>query len=103
MKKIVQGNADIAEMCNRKKEENTADVLSYMESTKEEVCNIIKVGLRGLPEKIERAKSASEVTTALGTLIDKWAMISGGPSDNGKEDELSKSLREMAEELESDE
>ena len=29
-------------------------------------------------------------------------MISGGPSDNGKEDELSKSLREMEEELESD-
>ena len=33
----------------------------------------------------------------------EWAMISGGPSDNAKEDELSKSLREMAEELESDE
>lgn len=51
----------------------------------------------------EEAEAAlAQITTALGTLIDKWAMISGGPSDNGKEDELSKSLREMAEELESD-
>ena len=30
VKKIVQGNADIAEMCNQKKEQNTADILDYM-------------------------------------------------------------------------
>ena len=51
---------------------------------------------------IRREASLSQITTALGTLIDKWAMISDGPSDNAKEDELSKSLREMEEELESD-
>ena len=103
VKKIVQGNAEIAEMCNRKKDENTADILAYMEGKRKEVCNIIEVGLSVLPEKIKTAKSASEVTTALGTLIDKWATVSGGPADTAKEDELSKSLREMAEELESDE
>lgn len=103
VKKIVKGNAEIAEMCNRKKDENTADILAYMEGKRKEVCNIIEVGLSVLPEKIKTAKSASEVTTALGTLIDKWATVSGGPADTSKEDELSKSLREMAEELESDE
>ena len=103
VKKIVQGNAEIAEMCNRKKDENTADILAYMEGKRKEVCDIIEVGLSVLPDKIKAAKSASEVTTALGTLIDKWATVSGGPADTAKEDELSKSLREMAEELESDE
>ena len=45
VKKIVQGNADIAEMCNQKKDENTADILAYMESQKGLVCEIIgKVG-----------------------------------------------------------
>ena len=104
VKKIVQGNADIAEMCNEKKEQNTVDILAYMESQKGIVCEILQKGLSALnsPEKLAEA-SPSQITTALGTLIDKWAMISGGPSDNGKEDELSKSLREMAEELESDE
>lgn len=102
VKKIVQGNAEIAEMCNRKKDENTVDILAYMEGKRKEVCDIIEVGLSVLPEKIKTAKSASEVTTALGTLIDKWATVSGGPADTAKEDELSKSLREMAEELESD-
>ena len=103
VKKIVQGNADIAEMCNEKKEQNTVDILAYMESQKGIVCEILQKGLAALnsPEKLAEA-SPSQITTALGTLIDKWAMISGGPSDNGKEDELSKSLREMAEELESD-
>lgn len=102
VKKIVQGNAEIAEMCNRKKDENAADILAYMEGKRKEVCDIIEVGLSVLPEKIKTAKSASEVTTALGTLIDKWATVSGGPADTAKEDELSKSLREMAEGLESD-
>ena len=96
-------NADIAEMCNEKKEQNTVDILAYMESQKGIVCEILQKGLAALnsPDKLAEA-SPSQITTALGTLIDKWAMISGGPSDNGKEDELSKSLREMAEELESD-
>lgn len=102
VKKVVQGNAEIAEMCNQKKEENAADILAYMEGKRKAVCDIIEVGLSVLPEKIKTAKSASEVTTALGTLIDKWATVSGGPADTAKEDELSKSLREMAEELESD-
>ena len=103
VKKIVQKNADIAEKCNQKKEENTVDILAYMESQKGIVCEILEKGLAALnsPEKLAEA-SPSQITTALGTLIDKWTSISGGPSDNGKEDELSKSLREMAEELESD-
>lgn len=83
VKKIVQGNAEIAEMCNRKKDENTADILAYMESKRNAVCDIIEVGLAVLPDKIQTAKSASDVTTALGTLIDKFtALYPGKPKDN---------------------
>lgn len=103
VKNLVRANADIVEKCEKKKEENTADVLAYMDKHKDMVCSFIGKGLEMLndPEKLAAA-NLSQITTAMGTLIDKWAMISGGPSDNGKEDELSKSLREMAEELESD-
>ena len=87
VKKLVQDNADIAELCNRKKEENTVDVLAYMESQKKVVCEIIGKGLTALndPEKLAEA-SPSQITTALGTLIDKWAMVqekAGGDSDDG--------------------
>lgn len=102
VKRIIVESGEIAEKLEQKKEQNTADVLAYMESKRKAVCEIIEVGLSVLPDKIMAAKSASEVTTALGTLIDKWSAVSGGPADTAKEDELSKSLREMAEELESD-
>lgn len=104
VKRIVLDAPEISEKIQQKKEENTADILTYMDSKRKIVCEIISKGLDVLndPQKLGEATPA-QITTALGTLIDKWAMISGGPSDNSKEDELSKSLREMAEELESDE
>ena len=76
VKKIVQTNADIAEKLIRKKEENTADVLTYMESQRDMVCQIIGKGLAVLndPEKLAEA-TPSQITTAIGTLIDKWTLL----------------------------
>ena len=76
VKKIVQTNADIAEKLIRKKEENTADVLTYMESQRDMVCQIIGKGLAALndPEKLAEA-TPSQITTAIGTLIDKWTLL----------------------------
>lgn len=103
VKKIVQGNADIAQKCKHKKEQNTADILSYMESKRDVVCEILGKGLSILNDKEKlREASPAQITTALGTLIDKWAMISGGPADASKEDELSKSLRELGKGLDND-
>ena len=103
VRSVLDGMGDIEEKLEQKKDDNTADILAYMESQKGIVCEILGKGLEALndPDKLKEATPA-QITTAMGTLIDKWAMISGGTSDNGKEDELSKSLREMAEELESD-
>ena len=104
VKRIVLDAPEISEKIQQKKEENTADILTYMDSKRKIVCEIIGKGLDVLndPQKLGEATPA-QITTAMGTLIDKWAMISGGPSDNGEEDELSKSLRELGKELESDE
>lgn len=79
VKKIVKSqDGDFAEKCERKKEENTADILAYMEQQKKTVCEIIGKGLAALndPEKLATA-NPSQITTALGTLIDKWAMVNG--------------------------
>ena len=103
VKNIVLASADFVEKCEQKKEENTADVLTYMDEHKDLVCSFIGKGLEMLndPKKLAAA-NLSQITTAMGTLIDKWAMIGGSPADTVKEDALSKSLRELAEELESD-
>lgn len=102
VKNIVSKSADIVEKCEQKKEENTSNILEYMESRKDKVCEIISVSLDALPDKIRNAKTASEVTTAMGTLIDKWTMIGGGPKEEAGEDALSQSLRELGESLKSD-
>lgn len=102
-RRVVEASEDFAEKLRQKKEENTADILAYMESRRQAVCDIIEVGLAILPEKIQNARSAAEVTTALGTLIDKFTAFGGGPGNDAKEDGLSQSLRELAEGLESDE
>lgn len=103
VKRLLEKSEGLERKLEEKNRENTADILAYMESQKTIVCEIIEKGLAALndPEKLAQA-TPSQITTALGTLIDKWALISGSPADTAKEDDLSRSLREMAEELESD-
>lgn len=76
VKNLVRANADIVEKCEQKKLENTADVLDYMDSQKDLVCQIIQKGLEALndPDKLAQA-TPSQITTAIGTLIDKWTMM----------------------------
>ena len=76
VKNIVLANSDIVEKCEQKKEENTADVLAYMESQRDTVCQIIGKGLAVLNDPAKLAEATpSQITTAIGTLIDKWAML----------------------------
>lgn len=103
VRRLVANCADFAKKAQDKKEENTADIIAYMESKRDIVCEILGKGLDALnsPDKLAEA-SPAQITTALGTLIDKWAMIGGGPKDEAEEDGLSRSLRELGEGLESD-
>ena len=103
VKKIVQGNADIAEMCNQKKEQNTADILDYMESQRDDVCKVLGICLSEL-KKAERYEKTppQQIATTMAILIDKYTAFGGGPKDEIEEDGLSRSLRELGEGLESD-
>lgn len=76
VKRVVSDCGDIEQKIARKKEENTADILAYMESQKGLVCDIIGKGLAALndPEKLEESTPA-QITTALGTLIDKFTAL----------------------------
>lgn len=103
VKRIVLSDPEMQKKAEQKKEENTADILAYMESQKQIVCEIIGKGLMALndPKKLAQA-NPSQITTALGTLIDKWVMVNGSSGTETKEDGLSASLRELAKEMESD-
>jgi hypothetical protein len=97
VRRTVMNSNDFAQKAQHKKEENTADILSYMDRQKERVCDIIDIALETLPEKIINARTASEVTTALGTLIDKFAPRDKYGKDeykNSDDDPITKALKE---------
>ena len=72
VKKVVEELPETAEICQMKKEKNTQDILAYMDAQKGRVCDLIDLGLEVLTDRMREAKSATEVTTAMGTLIDKF-------------------------------
>lgn len=104
VKKFVDGNKEIAEMCQQKKEENTADILEYMERQKSDVCEVLKICLSELknPNKYEKVQP-QQIATTMAILIDKYtANVGASIADEQSEDELSKSLRELGEGMKSD-
>ena len=73
VKRVVLSDPEIVSKAKRKKEENTAEILGYMEGKKQIVCEIIGKGLIALnnQKKLNEA-NPSQITTAMGTLIDKF-------------------------------
>ena len=97
VRKIVSSNSEIAKEFELKKEQNTAEL---MEQKRDKVCSIMDKYLDALldDEKIAKATPA-QLTTALGTLIDKFTM-STNKAEQMAEDPLTKALKEEAERME---
>lgn len=100
VRKIVKGDPESSQKCALKKEKNAQDMLSYMDSKKARVQEIIDVYLGVLtdPEKLEGA-TLQQITTALGTLIDKWTVIDDRKKGDSfhqtvEDDPITKSLKE---------
>lgn len=100
VKRVVLEVPEIADKIQQKKDENTADVLAYMESQRGIVCEIIGKGLAALNDPYKLAEASPvQITTALGTLIDKWAP-KGQPlagKDQADDDPITRALKEEAE------
>lgn len=75
VKRIVLSDPEMQRNAEQKKEQNAQDILIFMESKRDIVCEILGKALSVLNDE-EKLKEASpaQITTALGTLIDKWTM-----------------------------
>lgn len=73
VKNIVMADKENATKCQQKKEQNTLDMIAYMDSRKEQAQSVIDDYLTALVNltKIETAK-LSEIATAMGIVIDKF-------------------------------
>ena len=76
VRKLVMENSDFKRAIEAKKEQDEADIIAYIDSKRDKVCKIIALGLDALadPEKL-RGATPAQITTALGTLIDKWLLL----------------------------
>lgn len=103
VKNVVLKSADIVEKCEQKKEENTADILDYMERQRDDVCKVLGICLSEL-KKAERYEKTppQQIATTMAILIDKYTAFGGDQKYESEEDGLSRSLRELGEGLESD-
>lgn len=100
VKRVVQACEDFDQKAKEKKEQNTVEILEYIQSKREKVYSIIDRYLDALldEEKINKA-TTSQLTTSIGTLIDKINMTSERPEAMA-EDPLTKALKEEAERME---
>lgn len=73
--RVIKDNPEVTRIVTQKKEQNTVDILSYMETKKGKVCDIISLYLDELIN-VEQFKNLSpnQLTTAVGTLIDKFTL-----------------------------
>ena len=73
VKKLVHENAGVAELYEQKKMEATESILEYMDARRDVICEIIGKCLDVLNDEDKLAAATpNQITTALGTLIDKW-------------------------------
>lgn len=73
VRSVCTGNPETVQKCTQKREQNTAEILDYLESRKEQAKDVLDAYIEALkrPEKIEAAK-LSEIATAMGIVIDKF-------------------------------
>lgn len=65
---------DITQKCEQKKEENTRDILKYMDSIYEKQKNIIDLSLSALEEKLKKPDmftNVKDIATVYGVIFDK--------------------------------
>ena len=74
VKRIVSNNKEILKKIEQKKEENTKDILEYMDSIYDKQKNIIDLSLSALEEKLKHPDmftNVKDIATVYGVIFDK--------------------------------
>lgn len=89
VKRVCERCTETKQKAIQKKEQNTADILSHMESQKDEVIKVLDEYLAAMrdPAKIKRA-GVVQLATALGIVIDKYTMTAKNEQAMQKLDEV---------------
>ena len=89
---LSQDNEEMARKSKEKKEENTKDILEYMDSKVEDQKEIINLTMQALKEKLSNPDilmSVKDIATVYGVIVDKalkWKELQVKTGDNNKSD-----------------
>ena len=97
VRKIVKDNPKCADLCALKKEQNTQDMLSYLGSKRGEAQDLLGLYLQAMadPDKIAEA-TLPQLSTAFGTIVDKFAMLGDQSGIEAPDDGLLEALSAAA-------
>ena len=98
VRRVVSGDAKTVQKAQRKKEQNTVEMLEYMDSRKEKAQQVLDLYLDALMsrEKLATA-SLNQVATAFGILVDKFTKAADAkPIAPNGDDGLLKALADNA-------
>lgn len=73
IQRVLDGNEEVVQRATQKKEENTLDMLAFLESCKGDAQAFIKLAMKHLQDdkKLERT-GIQAIATAMGIVIDKY-------------------------------
>lgn len=77
VKRAVCSDREAQKKAERKKEQNTLDMLAFMESRKKKAQDVIDQLLEAMPDKISKA-SLVQIGTVYGILVDKTTGVDAG-------------------------
>lgn len=97
VRKVVSENPLCADLCALKKEQNAQDMLAYMESKQGEAQELLGLYLKAMadPDKISEA-TLPQLSTAFGTIVDKFSMLGDQSSIEVPDDGLLEALNAAA-------
>ena len=97
VRKIVKDNPKCADLCALKKEQNTQDMLSYLGSKREEAQDLLGLYLKAMADTNKIAEATlPQLSTAFGTIVDKFAMLGDQSGIEATDDGLLEALSAAA-------
>lgn len=84
--RVVHGDEKLKEKVEQKKAENTASILAFMDSKKNDVCELIDKLLAAMGDEDKlAAATVNQLATAMGIVIDKYTANEAIKSSDAKE------------------
>ena len=109
VRKFVLADASCAKLCKQKADENTQDVLAYMDSQKGRVKSVLSkllVAMESKADNVDMFTNVRDLATAYGIILDKeykrLEVVGAGGDDSKETDPLSQSLMDLAGEIDGD-